>query len=79
MLEDYEMCQLIISVIEDHNQKYELNLPTRLGESAVNYLKLAFMVNHNAMGEIAYSNSENYADDIMNTINEAKNRASKTT
>ncbi len=71
--EDYEMCQLIIDVIEEHNQKYELNLPTRLGEDAVNYLKLAFMVNHNLMGDIAYRNSERYAEDIMNAINEAKN------
>lgn len=66
---EYSICALIKEVIEEHNLKYKLELPTKLSFKAVIEMKIAFMLNFNLMGDIAYKNSEYYADEIEKSIN----------
>lgn len=67
-LEEYEICESIINVIKEHNDKYDLDIPTVLNGEAIAQMKIAFMTKFNLSGDIAYSNREHYADEIMKAI-----------
>ena len=69
---EYEICNTILNTLKEHSEKYDLDLHTKLDGTAVAQMKIAFMTKFNLSGDIAYSNSEYYADEIMRAINKQK-------
>jgi len=69
-IEEYEVCKMIMRVIKDHNKKYDLDLPTKLDGNAVAEMKIYFMTEFNLSGDIAYNNSQEYANCIQESIKE---------
>lgn len=69
---EYEMCGLIVEVIEAHNEKYKTELPTNYSFEAIIEMKIAFMFHFNLMGDIAHRNVEAYADEIEKKLNIGK-------
>lgn len=68
ILGEFEICNVILQTIKDHNKKYNLDLPTKLDGSAVAEMKIYFMTEFNLSGDIAYNNSQEYANNIQESI-----------
>lgn len=68
ILGEFEICKVILQVIQDHNKKYDTDLPTKLDGSAVAEMKIYFMTEFNLSGDIAYNNSQEYANKIQESI-----------
>jgi hypothetical protein len=71
-LEEYEICFIILQTLIIHSGKYDLDLPTKLNGEAIAQMKIYFMTEFNLSGDIAYKNSEHYADEIMKEIEKQK-------
>lgn len=65
ILGEFEICNVILQTIKDHKKKYNLDLPTKLDGSAVAEMKIYFMTEFNLSGDIAYNNSQEYANNIQ--------------
>ncbi len=62
--EQYELCESILYNIKKLNTKYDLDIPAKISPQAVVNMKLSFMINFNLSGDVAYKNSEYYANEI---------------
>ena len=72
-LGEYDICMIITDTIRKHNEEYDSDIPTVLNGEAIAMMKIAFMTKFNLSGDIAYSNREHYADEIMKAIDKKKN------
>ena len=73
-VEDYEVCKAIINVLKKTNTRLDIDLPTKLDGEAIAQMKITFMTKFNLSGNIAYNNSEWYADEIVKEIEKQKGR-----
>lgn len=69
---EYEICSCILNILKTQSEKFDIELPTKFDGTAVAIMKIAFMINHNLSGEIAYANKDIYADEIIKSINNFK-------
>lgn len=70
--EDFETCHIIMEVLSERSEKFGIELPTRFNEDAIAKMKIAFMVNFDLSGEIAFKNNWWYAEQIISKIKKFK-------
>lgn len=66
--EAYELCSVILSVLKEHSKKYNLVVPLKYNEEAIEEMKYIFMKYHNLSGDITEQNHKQYAIDILTEI-----------
>ena len=76
-LEEYNICILILNILKQHSEKYDLELPTKVDGEAVAQMKIYFMTQFNLSGDIAYKNSGYYANEIMMAIEKQRIKENK--
>jgi hypothetical protein len=67
-LEEYELCSVILNVLKEHSKKYNIVVPLKYNEDAIEEMKYNFMKYHNLSGEITEQNHKQYAIDILTEI-----------
>ena len=75
--ERYEDCKLIVEIIKDKSEKFDVHLPTKYDKESIDLFFTEFQNSKNK-GEIAFKNIPFYADKIRCSIagfNEIKERA----
>lgn len=70
--EKYEECAIILNVIKEHSQKYNLYLPTEFTDEAINEMKIYCMINFNLSGKIIEKNIPYYAFKIVKELNKVQ-------
>ena len=66
--EKYELCSVIQEVLKEFSDKYNLKIPLKYNEDAIEEMKYNFMKYHNLSGETAFGNLESYVEDILTEI-----------
>jgi hypothetical protein len=66
--EKYELCSIILQVLNEHSEKYGFYIPKQFTDQAVEEMKYNFMKYHNLSGDIAYYNNPWYAANILTEI-----------
>lgn len=63
--EKYELCSIIMEVLQEHSTKYNFYIPTKFNAESIELMKYNFMKYHNLSGDIAYNNNAFYAAEII--------------
>ncbi|MDD5358373.1 MAG: hypothetical protein PHX80_04450 [Candidatus Nanoarchaeia archaeon] len=63
--EKYELCAIILQVLNEHSEKYGFVIPKQFSEQAVEEMKYNFMKYYNLSGDITYRNNTWYAANIL--------------
>ena len=66
--EKYELCSIILKVLNEHSQKYKFKIPARYNADAIEEMKYNFMKHHNLSGNITEYNHAWYAAKIITEI-----------
>lgn len=67
LLEDYELCQAIKEVIEEHNELLQNDLPTQYNQEAIDYYFKSFK-EIGLSGENSYSKIPEYLQNIKQLL-----------
>ena len=70
--EDFETCNLILQVLDEHSQRLGIEIPTKYSDDAIAEMKIAFMAAFGLSGDVAFSNNWYYAEKNMEAINTKK-------
>jgi hypothetical protein len=65
--ENFDLCNSILVVLKEHEKKYNIEIPTKYNEYAINKTKQYFM-ELNLSGEIAIKNNNFYASEILKRL-----------
>lgn len=66
--DDFEMCQTVLNVLNDHCEKYDIDIPRKYNEEAVVSIRITFMEKFNLTGDNAYANIDFCASEILYAI-----------
>jgi hypothetical protein len=66
--EKYELCAIILEVLNEHSKKYEFTIPKHFNDQAVEEMKYNFMKYFNLSGETAYNNNPLYASTTLTAL-----------
>ncbi len=66
--QEFELCHLISETLSEHSDKYNLDLPKKMGNDAILDIKITFLLQFGLDGNTAILNSEYYADEIEKAI-----------
>ncbi|MDD5013484.1 MAG: hypothetical protein PHW73_00095 [Atribacterota bacterium] len=66
--EKYELCAIILKVLNEHSEKYGFAIPKQFTDQAVEEMKYNFMKYHKLSGDIAYKNNAWYGAEILTKL-----------